>query len=248
MASNTNDRLSLLGLPPELRDRIYAFAVTDVQPLPAFALTHYRRRTSDDNKSFDMTGHISGNMQGRVIHETKAFPMLPLGAYASRELFYDLTAAFYRVNTFIFSLKNYRTWIVPSWYQGLPSMQTESMIRNLRHIVLEFLVCCDPGVAPQHGEIDAKLLKHQSLTVEFGGVLHHECTCWIKRMAAEYTYERDWRYPYENPLLCFAVEFERLCAAEMTDRQRAVFTSCKECGKAKADHPRDSVTAQWAET
>ena len=119
------------------------------------------------------------------------------------------------------------------------------MCYALQHLILEFLVCCDTGVFLQHGEIDVRRVKDGTLALDFGGVLVHECTCWIKRMAAEYQWFETDCSTHGNALLAFAIAFEQYCVPEMTERERTNFTECRQCRKSKAGYHNDSATSRW---
>ena len=242
-ATSSYNRLTLLGLPQELKDRIYSYVVVDDHPLLTFAMRRLRHQTPNDIKS-NTDDPIQKARGHRVVHEMKAFPLLPAAAYACRDMTHDIVAAFYRDNIFLFSLKDRSTlWVMP-WYCEINGKEDAILASNLQHIIVELLVSCEAGVPHEHGEMDIRLLKDRSLSFRFGGALENECTCWIEPFVASHN-QFGRSDNGRNALVDFAIEFERLRLEKMTEPHRLTFPkSCQGRGESRANYlPEDVADA-----
>ncbi|KAK3719308.1 hypothetical protein LTR37_004527 [Vermiconidia calcicola] len=236
MTTPTNRRLTLEGLAAEIRDEINYYFAVEAEPLPAFIMTRLRRRTPNDSDSsfkFD---------RALVTEEAMKYPRLPALAYVNAQAYPNVTALFYKHNTFVFCLKDEHTKSVLAWYSRVPRREEGQMEAHLEHAILEFCVSFHPGLAPGHSDIDVQLEKDGQLKLNFGGCIGRECTCWIERMAAGYPKGLH----SANAVVDFAIHFEEYCKNELSDSMRGRGSSgCQQCGKRNVSFSRDSPLNNW---
>ena len=232
-SSMAEPKHTLQSLPAEMRDRIYAFAVTEDRPI--IGRIAKRQTVAETDTRF------------RIDTKALVLPTLPNAALTCRQAYQEVSAVFYRENTLIFDAQEakFEDWVA---YLDRQEVIVQTKLQNL---ILQFDVyCVHTGKVDAFGYVEAKMASRSRLEVQFGGALATRCVCNLEKMVAVandegagYFAGRAERYInacHENTLIDWACEFEDECARRLNRSSPSVYlptanVECEQCGKLGAD-------------
>ena len=215
---------TLLILPPEIRNHIFALVVVEDEPIIASVTEQVVRRRSSSNKS-----------EGRLARKTITYPTLPSVSLACRQMYEEASAAFYSKNTFIVREKGAIRSGISLWEIHMIFRPKYFMTTNIKHIIIKYYVLYkilgDARKGPHHFEIEAELRRDGRVDVRFGGVLETLCICGPEQDLEKYNDESPDVVVCapKNHLLRYTLRFERL-RSRLRYRGRDPL-SCEACGK-----------------
>jgi len=176
----------LLKLPPELRNRILAFAIVEEEPIIAYIdQRSVCRNRNADTANDGLCRALKGK---RTFHEYKAMPERPSLAQVNRQLRSEALPVFYGQNVFLFSLASRLRSGIKDWYEV---HLTEVALNHINHVILEFdMDLITPSKFSEHqvhGEMDirSRSSETESLAFTYGGGLTDECVFVLTRKITE---------------------------------------------------------------
>ena len=200
---------TLLGLPAEIRNQIYALAIIHSMPL----------RTGSGRNNIDSV-------------ELMPCPVLSLPALAERvvrsAMRYSL--CFFAAKTFLFHLDIRRLEKTPREWQVRARYLKVAGVDNLSSIVLHADVVRKAGTIT-YAEIRVAVDAGGSLKLICSGILENECACAIEEGAREV--ERTTMFSSYDRLFTFVNMFEKDMLSKLEMHFPPSTTNCTNCGKQK---------------
>ncbi|KAK5721348.1 hypothetical protein LTR17_014637 [Elasticomyces elasticus] len=268
-SNDGSETATLMGLPKELRDAIWEFALTEDEPV----LPYLERRTipRPDRKAY----------QTSIVRQMRRQPPSPPLFHVDKRTRREAYPIYWRSNVFAFTLGSasgetankeqvdkWQRYVVPTGYRKTyTDFNTRPYMEALWNVRLEFMMH-EPDITLQHlredrlrsylmsamntpegllrpATIDVRLVGpgpgHRKLEVVFGGVAAEACTCWV-RTEAEFT-GAGGSYN-ESTIAYFATQIERHLKEVWTcDPSGTITQVCQTCGKLEVT-PRNST--DWA--
>lgn len=189
MASNSNNRPNLEGLPAGILKKIFEYVGISKNRLEAQVQIRTQPRSI-----------IGDGNSERIIQEYRSFPKFPALAHVSRRMRMATLSVFIPENVFVFNNRNGHTDRIESW---LRAPAQKRYLSKLKHVVLEleltaifpYTVHWADSSTPIHrpaGEIvparididinDNNGTKPIDISITFHEAFSTECACWIERL------------------------------------------------------------------
>ncbi|KAK4950701.1 hypothetical protein LTR10_010694 [Elasticomyces elasticus] len=161
---------SLLGLPVELREMIWTYALVEDEPLISFIGERVERSQDPEDRA-------------KLVRQTILFPETPALACVSKEIRWETMPIWYGENVFAFGLDHdgqdvgeARREPVLLFFDG--QRDRNQTIHNLSKVDLEFQMYSSAAEGPSSAGINIRsAVGVDKLSLSFTGVLARECTC-----------------------------------------------------------------------
>ncbi|KAK5735741.1 hypothetical protein LTR17_007913 [Elasticomyces elasticus] len=170
-----HESASLMGLPAELREMIWRFALVEDEPLVSYIGERVERPRYSEHRA-------------RLVRQIILFPKTPVLACVSRDILWETMPIWYCDNVFAFCLDHETRGRgeVGRWMQARQEsvlffdlqQDRNHTIHNLSKVDLEFQMYSSAAEGPSSAGIYIRsAVGVDKLSVSFSGVLARECTC-----------------------------------------------------------------------
>ncbi|KAK5732126.1 hypothetical protein LTR17_010834 [Elasticomyces elasticus] len=236
------DAPCLMGLPPEIRELIWSYALIEPEPILAYVVRQTVLSSKTHTSEFYKKRGIS------TVRQRKTVPGPPPLALVGRSISREIFPIFFR-NTFMFSVDYQNVGEVAAWvtwmydYLAVVTRLQDSWLCLDRNITIRIEFTSHLfRVATIEYKI-SRVDGVERFRVELGGYLKESCSCWLCDVLDETQEEFVPEEDREEAISCLTQAFEkRLCDVWLKYYSLHVTAKCADCGKtqyqSKADESR----------
>ena len=216
---------SLLTLPPELRNYIYALAVVKDKPVIAHTC----------NKPVH---HLTRGGKHRLKMKAIAYPKLSGISLACRQTYQEASAIFYSHNEFVYYEEFSWDSSFERWLKGMRKRHQDHMTPNLKRMTIEFTSYSPhPRAIHSEAEVEAKWNRDGQVEARFGGSLDMACICKLLKDLKNFndTLTKSQQSP-RNPVLEYLSESTQL--RSKFNFLEDTIARCSKCGRLQSKPER----------